>query len=124
MKIKISDFISKRDAIRLSPLPIVFAFISQASAQGEQEGLGELEEVSVIGSRRVTGSSKDIPSPVEVIPIADLQSQGGTDMSDMIRTAVPSFNVTAHPISGTSSLVRPPNLRGLGADHTLGTIRC
>lgn len=79
----------------------------------------EVEKIIVTGSRRTGGSISDLPSPVEIIGADTLQSQASTDMSDLLRTVVPSFNVTSHPISGTSSLVRPPNLRGMGADHTL-----
>ena len=79
----------------------------------------EVETIQVTGSRRQTQSIADIPSPVDIFDADMLTRQGGGDMSDIMKTLVPSFNVTAHPISGTSSLVRPPNLRGLGADHTL-----
>ena len=82
-------------------------------------GAAEIEELLVTGSRRQTISSTEIPSPVDIIDAGQLTAQGASDMSDLIRTVVPSFNVTAHPVSGTSSLVRPPNLAGLGADHTL-----
>ncbi len=78
-----------------------------------------IEEIMIIGTRRVVGSVTDIPSPVNVLPAEDLQNQGAIDTQDILRTLVPSFSVTSHPLSGTSSLVRPPNLRGLGADQTL-----
>jgi iron complex outermembrane receptor protein len=79
----------------------------------------DIETIQVTGSRRQTQSVADIPSPVDILDIDMLSRQAGGDMSDLMKTLVPSFNVTSHPISGTSSLVRPPNLRGLGADHTL-----
>lgn len=84
-----------------------------------EEAAFELEEIVVTVTRRRSASPSDIPSPVDVIDTSKLQAQSGSDMSDLIRKIVPSFNVSAHPISGTSSLVRPANLRGLGADHTL-----
>ncbi|MFT5760459.1 MAG: iron complex outermembrane receptor protein, partial [Alteromonadaceae bacterium] len=79
----------------------------------------EIETIKVTGSRRQTQSVADIPSPVDIFDADMLARQGGGDMTDIMKTLVPSFNVGSHPISATASLVRPPNLRGLGADHTL-----
>jgi len=73
----------------------------------------------VIGSRRTGDAANELPSPVDIIGVETLQSQASVDLSDILRSVVPSFNITSHPISGTSSLVRPANLRGMGADHTL-----
>jgi len=78
-----------------------------------------IEKIVITGSRRSREPLTDLPSPVEIIDVEALKSQASADMSDILRTIVPSFNVTNHPISGTSSLVRPANLRGMGADHTL-----
>ena len=82
-------------------------------------GAAELEEITVLGSRRAVGSVTDLPSPVDILLAESLQNQGFVDTQDILRTLVPSFTVSSHPLSGTSSLVRPPNLRGLGADQTL-----
>lgn len=90
-----------------------------AQANDTSGGADVIEEIMVIGTRRVVGSVTDIPSPVNILPAEDLQNQGAADTQDILRTLVPSFSVTSHPLSGTSSLVRPPNLRGLGADQTL-----
>ena len=87
-------------------------------AQGNDSAL-EIEEIRVIGSRRIVGSVTDLSSPVDILPAENLQNQGLVDTQDILRTLVPSFSVTSAPLSGTSSLVRPPNLRGLGADQAL-----
>ncbi len=79
----------------------------------------EIETIQVTGSRRQNQSLADIPSPVDIFDADMLARQGGVDMLDVVSTLVPSFNITTQPVGGTSSLVRPPNLRGLGADHTL-----
>ena len=41
------------------------------------------------------------------------------DLIDVVRTLVPSFNVSRQPISDGSSFVRPPQMRGLDSDKTL-----
>ncbi len=105
---------------RLSALFVVAACLPQyASAQTSENGAEAIEEIVITGTRRRVGSVTDMPSPVNILPAEDLQNQGLTDIQDILRTLVPSFSVTSHPLSGTSSLVRPPNLRGLGADQTL-----
>ena len=40
-------------------------------------------------------------------------------MLDMLRDSVPSFSVNAQPIADGATIVRPPNIRNLAADHTL-----
>ena len=47
------------------------------------------------------------------------QNQGDTDLSNLIRNIVPSYNVNMQPISDAATIVRPANLRGLAPDHTL-----
>ncbi len=85
-----------------------------------QEGAEEvLEEVVTLGSRTKPRSVTDSPAPVDVFNGDDLAAQGGSDMSDLIRNVVPSFNVNDQPISDAATLVRPANLRGLAPDHTL-----
>lgn len=79
----------------------------------------EIEEVITLGSRAKPRSATDSPAPVDVFSADDLLNQGGTDVSDLIRNVVPSYNVNDQPISDAATLVRPANLRGLAPDHTL-----
>lgn len=90
-------------------------------AQGvtDQSSDFELEEITVTGTRRKASSPTDVPAPVDIIGTEQLTQQGASDMIDMLRTAVPSLNVGSHPLSGTSTSVRPATLRGLSPDHTL-----
>ena len=46
-------------------------------------------------------------------------NQGDTDLSNLVRNIVPSYNVNTQPISDAATIVRPANLRGLAPDHTL-----
>ncbi len=78
-----------------------------------------LEEIVTIGSRRQARSALDTPAPVDVISASDLQDQATSDISDLIRTVVPSYQVNTQPISDAATIVRPANLRGLSPDNTL-----
>ena len=77
------------------------------------------EAIVVVGTRTEGRTVTASPVPVDVIPEAELAGQGNNDLTDRIRTVVPSFNVGTQPISDAATLVRPANLRGLAPDHTL-----
>ena len=77
------------------------------------------EQVVVVGSRAQPRSVTASAVPVDVISSRDFLSQGDTDLTNQLRTVVPSFNVGTQPISDTASIVRPINLRNLAPDHTL-----
>lgn len=83
------------------------------------DGQKTIEEIVVAGSRRSTASPTDIPAPVDIIGSEQLSRQGSVNVSELLRTTVPSFNVSEQPISGTATTVRPANLRGLSPDHVL-----
>ena len=79
----------------------------------------ELEEIIVTGTRAKERSVTDSPAPIDVISGSEFTNQGDTDISNLIRNIVPSYNVNDQPISDAATLVRPANLRGLAPDHTL-----
>ncbi len=78
-----------------------------------------IEEIVTIGSRRQARSSADTVAPVDVISANDILDQASNDISDLIRTVVPSYQVNTQPISDAATIVRPANLRGLSPDNTL-----
>ena len=84
-----------------------------------KEEVIELEEQVVIGSRARPRSVIDSAVPIDTIRGDDLAKQGVTDLQDMFRNLVPSYNVNTQPISDAGTVVRPANLRGLAPDHTL-----
>ena len=92
-----------------------------AHAQGAATGavVAPLEEVVVVGTRRAGLAAIESKSPVTVVTGERLREQGSTDMLDVLRDSVPSFNVNMQPIADGATVVRPPNLRNLAADHTL-----
>lgn len=92
-----------------------------ANAQGATaaSATDRVETIVVTGSRRAVRSSADTPAPVDIITGAEIAAQGESDVSNLVRTVVPSFNVNVQAISDAASIVRPANLRGLAPDQTL-----
>ena len=89
------------------------------SEQATTQEVIELEGVVTIGSRARPRSVIDSAVPIDTIRGGDLAKQGVTDLQDMFRNLVPSYNVNIQPISDAGTVVRPANLRGLAPDHTL-----
>ena len=94
---------------------------AEASEEVSQTGDApvRLESLVVVGSRSRPRSILESPVPVDVVSKDDFARQGGADLTDLLRTLVPSFNINTQPISDASTVVRPANLRGLAPDHTL-----
>ena len=91
-----------------------------AAAEGEMlEGVVEVEEMVVTGSRAQARTVTDSPVPIDVIGREEFAKQGGVDLADLLRNIVPSYNVNTQPISDAGTVVRPPNMRGLAPDHAL-----
>ncbi len=97
----------------------LFAAAAVATTGNVAFAADELEEIIVTGTRAKERSVTDSPAPIDVIGGQDLANQGDTDLSNLLRNIVPSYNVNDQPISDAATLVRPVNLRGLAPDHTL-----
>ncbi len=78
-----------------------------------------LEEMVVTGSRAQSRTVTESAVPIDVVSSEEFVKQGGTDLADLLRNIVPSYNVNTQPISDAGTIVRPPNLRGLAPDHAL-----
>ena len=89
------------------------------SDTASEEEVVELEAQVVIGSRARPRSVIDSAVPIDTIRGDEIGKQGTTDLQDMFRNLVPSYNVNTQPISDAGTVVRPANLRGLAPDHTL-----
>ena len=94
------------------------AEMESSDAASEQEVI-TLEGVVVVGTRAKPRSVLESAVPIDVLPSDDFVKQGGTDLPDLLRNLVPSYNVNAQPIADAATVVRPANLRGLSPDHTL-----
>ena len=105
---------NKRPLWRVSGLALAVTLAQSAIAQDEG-----LEEVIVTGTRLADRSASDSPVPVDVISGNDMRVNGSTDLQDMLRTQVPSFDINTQPISDAATIVRPANLRGLSPDNVL-----
>lgn len=77
------------------------------------------ETVIVTGSRRAQRSAANTAAPVDVITAAELSKQADSDIANLVRGSVPSFNVNTQSINDAASIMRPANLRGMAPDHTL-----
>ena len=92
--------------------------IESSEATSDQEVI-TLEGMVVVGTRAKPRSVLESAVPIDVLPSEDFVRQGGTDLPDLLRNLVPSYNVNAQPIADAATVVRPANLRGLAPDHTL-----
>ncbi len=104
---------------RATAIAVAVASMSAISIPSFAQNDEAIEEIVTIGTRRQSRSSADSIAPVDVINANDIADQAGTDISDLIRTVVPSYQVNTQPISDAATLVRPANLRGLSPDNTL-----
>ncbi|MEM7050715.1 MAG: TonB-dependent receptor [Acidobacteriota bacterium] len=87
----------------------------------EEEAQPEVygEEIVVTGSRAGGRTATESIVPIDVISADDFANQGESDVSTLLRTLAPSYNVNTQPISDAATVVRPANLRNLAPDHTL-----
>jgi iron complex outermembrane receptor protein len=76
------------------------------------------EEVVVTGTRAEPRTATESMAPIDVLSAKEFEGLSG-DLSDQLRTLVPSYNVNTQPISDASTIVRPASLRNLAPDHTL-----
>ena len=91
----------------------------ESSEATSEQAVITLEGVVVVGTRAKPRSILESAVPIDVLPSEDFVKQGSTDLPDLLRNLVPSYNVNAQPIADAATVVRPANLRGLAPDHTL-----
>ncbi len=90
----------------------------QEGEAGEDDA--EFSETIVVTGTRTEGRSVvESIVPIDVITGDDFVNQGDTDVSNLLRSLAPSYNVNTQPISDAATVVRPANLRNLAPDHTL-----
>ncbi len=111
---------SHRKKIAAAALAIAFSLSClppDAWAQGDEAAV--LEPISVIGARHKVRSVTDTAVPIDIIDSEELTNQGASDISNALRALIPSYNVSAQPISDEATFVRPVSMRGLGSDQML-----
>ena len=111
----------KKNAITLAlSLSLVTALPTHLMAQeSKAKAESQSELIIVTGTRLSNRSAADSTVPVDIIGGEEFRQNSSTDVQDMLRTAVPSFDVNTQPISDAASIVRPANLRGLSPDNVL-----
>ena len=115
----VSKWIRDRHICQLALLAVLLPFYHGASAQDAETADGEIEEVVVVGTRAQPRSVTESAVPVDVIQSEAFERQSGSDMSNLLRSVVPSFHMSDNPSRDLAALLRPVNLRGLAPDHTL-----
>lgn len=108
----------KTVTFRLSALAVAIA-ASLGSLPSAFAQDPDIEEVVVTGSRRAPRTALDSAAPIDVFSTTDFQDQGTSDMNNLLRNLVPTYNVDTQEINDSNSIVRPSTLRGLPADDTL-----
>lgn len=97
-------------------LPLAVAVPQQSFAQDGDE---MIEEIVTTGTRRADRSAADSPVPIDVISGVEFSQNSSSDVMDLLRSAVPSFDVNTQPISDAATVSRPANLRGMSPDNVL-----
>jgi iron complex outermembrane receptor protein len=93
--------------------------VQSYAAENNGAKVKDVERIAVVGSRGAPRSVDSSPVPIDLIGAEELERSGNTDMLELLKGTVPSFNVQSNPISDAASLVKPANLRGLSSDSTL-----
>ncbi|WP_276485717.1 TonB-dependent receptor [Paraflavitalea pollutisoli] len=98
-----------------------FAADNQASWDIElTSSSGNLQEITVVGSRRLGRTATETPVPIDVIDIKNIARQTGRfDVNNMLQFATPSFNANKQSGSDGADHIDPATIRGLGPDQTL-----
>ena len=77
-----------------------------------------LDEVVIVGSRRQPRLLKDSAVPVDVLGVSDLQSLATTDVDQILRSQIPSYNLQSYT-GDEAAIVRPATMRGLPTDNVI-----
>lgn len=92
---------------------------NRSSQEISPEAPRQLDAVVVTGVRGRERTMLNSPSPIDVFSTADIQAVSYTDTADILQTLIPSFNIGREPSSDGATFIRPMELRGLPAHHTL-----
>ena len=127
---RIAAYLVMGCCVALEPLILPSTLLAQSAGrdQGDEASTVEdvpesedlvLEEFVVVGTRRDEQTLRDAPVPLQIIRGEALTTQGSTDLDDLLRATVLSYNVQRHGIDDEATLVRPATLRGLPPDAAL-----
>lgn len=112
--------VTKKGALLVFSAPLFVAFPQYSFAQQDDDAQeSAIEEIVTTGTRRTDRSATDSPVPIDVISGEDFRQNSSADLQNLLRTAVPSFDVNTQPISDAATIIRPANVRGLSPDNVL-----
>ena len=109
-------------APRAIALAITLALTLPAFAQDtppDEESSGELDTITVLGSRAKNRTAADTAAPVDVIDSQQLERTGARELGQLLQMLEPSFNFSRTTISDGTDILRPATLRALGPDQVL-----
>ena len=89
------------------------------AAEQDTKAEENIEQISVIGSRRLGRTVEDSAVPIDIIGADALKNSGFTETNALLSNLLPSFNFPQASLTDGSDHVRPAQLRGLAPDHTL-----
>ena len=97
------------------------AFSSSSVLAQEQASVDEqdVEQIQIVGSRRVGRTINDSPVPIDIIDASSIEATGLTETNMILNQLLPSFNFPQPSITDGTDHVQPAQLRGLAPDHTL-----
>ena len=105
--------------VALSASTALFGSLFVNAAEKETLVEKDIEQISVIGSRRLGRTVEDSAVPIDIIGAEALNNSGQTETNALLSTLLPSFNFPQASLTDGSDHVRPAQLRGLAPDHTL-----
>ena len=120
-------------ALRVSSLnsTLVFSYIGYAtkevSLNGQtnltvkmEEGVVNLGEVQVVGTRSYNRTAVETPVAIDIIDVREVTNAvGQLDVNQLLHYVAPSFNANKQSGADGADHIDPATLRGLGPDQTL-----
>ena len=110
---------SLRWLLSASAVAMAIPALSPVALAQQNRANEAIEEIITTGTRRAERSAGDSSVPIDVVSGQEFENMGTTDLNDMLRNTVPSYNVTRQAISDAATIVRPATLRGLPPDNSL-----
>jgi iron complex outermembrane receptor protein len=105
--------------LAMSASAALLGSLSVSAAEQDTKAEENIEQISVIGSRRLGRTVEDSAVPIDIIGADALNNSGQTETNALLSSLLPSFNFPQASLTDGSDHVRPAQLRGLAPDHTL-----
>ncbi len=103
-------------ALALS-LSIALPALAQDTPAGENAG--DLDAITVLGSRAKNRTASETAAPVDIIRTEQIERTGARELGQLLQMLEPSFNFSRTTISDGTDILRPATLRALGPDQVL-----